>query len=68
MARGFDALSGTPLDRYDAGYTLVRPQRDATVAEALGNGVGEQTAEWALLLNEEPVVSASRFWRSRKSG
>ena len=65
LARGFDALSGTPLDRYDAGYTPVRRQLDATVAEALGNGAGERITEWARLLNEEPVVCATGFWRSR---
>ena len=65
LARGFDTLSGTPLDRYDAGYTPVRQQLDATVAEALGNGVGEQISEWARLLNEEPVVCPTGFWRSR---
>ena len=65
LARGFDALSGTVIERYDAGYTPVRQQLDAAVAEALGNGAGDRIAEWARLLNEEPVVCPTGFWRSR---
>ena len=68
LARGFGALRQLPLERYDAGYTPVSQQLDATVAEALGNGVGEQIAEWARLLNEEPVVCPSGFWGSRAGG
>jgi hypothetical protein len=67
LARGFDALSDTAIERYNAGYTPIRRQLDATVAEALGNGAGERIAEWARLLNEEPVVCPTGFSRSRAS-
>ena len=67
LASAFDKTSDCDIDRFDAGWTLVRKEWDRAVGDAIDGADWNLLKMWAEMLNREPAVSP-KAWRAHRIG